>query len=317
MTHPILLVATFAGGTFLVLGAYSLLDELVLRKRTRVKRRLQEEFGSSIDESDETASLFKNFDELITDSEQHEGVLRRLQIMIEQSGLWITPWQLISMSASACVALAVASWFLTGSWMVVLAGAVAGGVTPVLYVRMRRQRRIQKLCLQLPDAFDVMSRAAKAGQTATGAFQIVAHDFEAPLGTEFAYCYEQQNLGIPHDVALRDLARRTGVMELQIFVVALLVQRRTGGNLVELLNNLSTIVRQRIRFQGRVKALTGEGRMQAVVLMVLPLLVLAAMFGLNGDYAQSLLNHPRLLAGTFLLQAMGVVWIRQIVNFDY
>ncbi len=317
MTQPILLLATFATATLLVLGGYSLFDELFLRKRTRLKRRLREEFGNDSNQEDAESPLFKNLEELVTDIKDDVGLLRRLQVMIEQSGIWMTPYQLLTMTGAAALILALPIALLTGNWLLGVGAGVVGAVGPLMYVSMRRKLRIQKLCLQLPDAFDVMSRAARAGQTVTGAFQIVAHDFEAPLGTEFAYCYEQQNLGIPHDVALRDLARRTGVMELQIFVVALLVQRRTGGNLVELLKNLATIARQRIRFQGRVKALTGEGRMQAIVLMILPLAVFAGMLVLNQDYAAELLNRPNLLAGTVLLQALGVLWIRNIMSFDY
>src|SRR5262249_57164429 len=123
----------------------------------------------------------------------------------------------------------------------------------------------------LPDAFDLMARVIRAGQTMSQAIQSVADEFDQPLAGEFAYCYEQQNLGLSPEVALRDLARRTGLVEVKIFVLAMLVQQQTGGNLAELLDKLSGVVRERFRVPGKIKALTAEGRMQATVLLVLPL----------------------------------------------
>jgi tight adherence protein B len=106
-------------------------------------------------------------------------------------------------------------------------------------------------------------------------------------------------------------------MELQIFVVALLVQARSGGNLVELLDNLSLTVRKRLKLSARVRALTGEGRMQARVLIVLPIASLIGLLILSPEYASSVLQWPSLLAATAVAQAVGAFWIRRIVNFQY
>jgi tight adherence protein B len=169
----------------------------------------------------------------------------------------------------------------------------------------------------LPEAFEMMSRAIKSGQTVSGAFQVVARDFASPLKEEFAYCHEQQCLGLPQDVALRELARRTSVMELQMLVVAILVQRQSGGNPVLLLENLASVVRKRLRLKTKVKALTGEGRMQALVLLLLPPLLLAAIYFLNRSYAEKLLEHPELLWGMAGSEAVGAFCIWKILNFGY
>src|SRR5262249_17945198 len=134
---------------------------------------------------------------------------------------------------------------------------------------------------------------------------------------EFALCYEQQNLGVSRESALRKLAARTGVMELQIFVVALLVQAKSGGDLVELLDGLAAMIRKRLKLKDRVRALTGEGRMQAPVLLVLPMAAVVGMVVLSPDYAKSLLDRPWLLAGTAVAQIAGAVWVRRIVHFEY
>jgi tight adherence protein B len=166
-------------------------------------------------------------------------------------------------------------------------------------------------------AFDSIGRAVRAGQTVPAAFQIVADEFEPPIADEFRRCYEQQNLGMSYDSALRELARRTGVMELRILVVALLVQARSGGNLVELLGNLASMVRERLKLQQKVRALTGEGRMQAAVLIVLPVLAFGILTVIAPDYARSLLERPWLLAATASAQMLGAVWIQRIISFDF
>ncbi len=149
------------------------------------------------------------------------------------------------------------------------------------------------------------------------ALQIIAEDFDPPISTEFALCYEQQNLGISRETALRTLAARSGIMELQIFVVALLVQAKSGGDLVELLDNLALMIRKRLKLKDRVRALTGEGRMQARVLIILPVAALFGIIYLSPDYAKALLDRPWLLAATAAAQAAGAFWVRKIVNFEY
>jgi tight adherence protein B len=170
---------------------------------------------------------------------------------------------------------------------------------------------------QLPEAFDLMARIIRAGQTMAQSIQAVADEFDAPLAAEFAYCYEQQNLGLSPEASLRDLARRTGLLEIKIFVLALLVQQQAGGNLAELLDKLSTVIRERSRIRGKIRVLTAEGRFQAIVLLGLPPAMLLVLMFFNPEYGMVLFKHPSLLVGTFISEALGYLWIRRIVNFDF
>jgi tight adherence protein B len=147
--------------------------------------------------------------------------------------------------------------------------------------------------------------------------QGVADEFSEPISGEFSLCYEQQNLGLPTDVALRDLAARTGLVEINIFVVAVVVQRQVGGNLAEMLERLARVVRERFRIRGAIRTLTGEGRMQAGILMALPPVIFLAMLLLNREYALVLLGYPWLLVGVVVSMGIGALWIRQIINFDF
>jgi tight adherence protein B len=188
---------------------------------------------------------------------------------------------------------------------------------PLLYVRGKQKARLAKLQAQLPDSFDLMARVIRAGQTLSQALQAVSDEFEAPISAEFDHCYEQQNMGLPPEVALRDLARRTGLLEMKTFVLAVMVQQQTGGSLAELLEKLASIVRDRFRMRAKVRALTADGRLQATVLLALAPLLFIVLLIMNRGYAQVLLDRPMLLAVTGIAEAAGALWIRKIVNFDF
>jgi tight adherence protein B len=236
---------------------------------------------------------------------------------VEQSGLSIPPIRIpIIGSALGLLMAAAMGSFSPLPWLAFPAG-VLGCILPFLFVSMKRQARIRKLCQQLPGALDQMKRAVRAGQSVAGAMQLVSTDLRPPIADEFAICCQQQGLGLPYRTALRDLAQRTGVMELQILTVALLVQQESGGNCVEVLSNLSDTVRKRLHLAGRVKALTSEGRLQAIVLSLLPIAAFLAILFINPSYAQVLLERPALLVGIAVSEIAGILWIRRIVNIEY
>ncbi|WP_404310838.1 type II secretion system F family protein [Neorhodopirellula lusitana] len=195
--------------------------------------------------------------------------------------------------------------------------SLVGLLTPFAVAYAKRNARQRRLTHQLPEVFQIISRAVRSGQTVSAALRMIAEDCESPIKEEFALCYEQQDLGMGRELALRKLAERTQVMELQIFVVALLVQTRTGGDLVELLDNLAELVQKRLRLKMRIRALTGEGRMQALVLILLPIVAFLVLLCSSPEYASMLLDRPYLLVATAASECVGAIWIRHIVNFEY
>lgn len=306
-------ILMFISVSMLTLCVGVLIYDWFFRYRLAVHERLKELSGEG---GGREISLFKDIKRLQA-QEHQENVTwsERLQLLFEQAGVQTTVRSMIGWSLAAAGITALA-----GLWRAWWLGALLmplGAMLPFVMLVARKRIRQRKLSRQLPEAFAMIGRAVRAGQTVPAAFQIVAEDFDPPISTEFARCYEQQNLGMSRESALRKLARRTGTMELQIFVVALLVQAKSGGDLVELLDNLAAMIRKRLKLRDRVRALTGEGRMQALVLTVLPLAALVGIIFLSREYAQELLDRPGLLAGTAAAQAAGVFWIRRIVNFDY
>jgi tight adherence protein B len=307
----------FVSAALAVLGATSLVFDVFLRDRQRLKGRLDEEFRDELRERIRKSSLFKDL-QLANAGGARAAPTRwkQLQTVLEQAGLGISRPVFLAILAATALAGALAGLLMERHWLFAGVGFAGGAILPVGYVRSRYKRRQANLLSQVPEALELMSRTVRAGQTISGALQVVANDLEAPLGEEFVYCCEQQNLGLSQEVVLRELAQRTGVLELQMLVVALLVQRQSGGNPVEVLNGLAAVTRKRLQLAGKVKALTAEGRMQAVVLSLLPVAALVALLVVNRDYAQILLDRPLVLLGMFVSEILGALWIRKIVNFE-
>ncbi len=321
--NPYLLgTLAFLGAALTVAWLYSLALDLFLRDRTRLSRRLEDEFTPrSGTAARKTAPLFKNLEklsrEIAAEHPEDSGWQDRWRESIEQAGLRFSLIQLAAMCVAASLLLGVLGWLLGRSWMLAGALGVAGAAAPVLYVRYRRRRRLEQILAQLPDAFDLVARMIRAGQTSAQAFQGVADSFDPPIAEEFAYCYEQQNLGLAPEAALRNMARRVDLVEMKIFILAVLVQRQTGGNLAELIDNLASLVRERYRIRGKIRVLTAEGRMEAAVLLALPPVVFLLIFALNRSYADVLLEYPNVLWGMAAFMLVGVLWIRRILNFDF
>jgi tight adherence protein B len=325
----LMMLLTFVAVALGVVAGYSLLTDLFLMDQEQVRRRVDEEFRTRRLDQARRSPLFKNLDQLhlgrpgepppadlewvLPADDGERSLAARWQVWLEQSALPIRPRDLLGLAAAAGFALGLLGLAAQG-WLLGLAGLALGAGAPLLYVHLRRARRRHQFLTQLPEAFDLMARVLRSGHSVPQALQAVADTFEDPIAGEFACCQEQQNLGLMPETTYRDLARRTALLEVRIFVMAMLIQRQTGGNLSEVLERLAGLVRDRLRLRGQIRTLTAEGRLQALVLLLLPPLVFAALFLLNRKYAEVLLDRPGLLAGAAGSMAVGVVWIRAIIN---
>jgi tight adherence protein B len=309
---------SFATAALAVIGIYSILTDVLFRKKSRIRERFRDELGVGGHDSTQRSEIFKDLKLFQSNTARRVPEFwKRFSTTLAQSGLNVGPERILQLTATLMIVgiVLIAAW--PRFWFVGLGVVAIGMFGPVAYVSRARRVRIHTLCMQLPEAFELMSRAVRAGQTTSGAMALIGTQLKAPLSEEFAVCCEQQNFGLPQDVALAELARRTGVMELQLFVVAMLVHRTAGGNPVEILDNLSEVIRKRVRLVGKARAATSEGRLQAVVLTVLPIAAFAALFVLNRQYAQVLIDRPYLIAAVLISEVVGGLWIRRIVNFDF
>jgi tight adherence protein B len=302
-----------------ILAVSQILSDLFLRDRSRVNDRVDAEFLKKKSEATKKTPLFKNLGQIAAEVSEdvNPSLKQRFESMVEQSGMETTPKKVLGIAGISCLACGLVVFLIRRNPVDATLAACLGLLAPIWQVKRRRDKRIEKLRSQLADAFELMARVIRAGQTLGQALLAVADEFPQPISAEFAYCYEQQNLGLSPEVTFRDLNRRTGIIELKIFVLAVLVQQQTGGNLAELLNKLATVVRERYLIRGTIQTLTAEGRMQGWILAGLPPLMLVLLLVMNPGYASIHFEHPNILLGTFGVECLGVVWIRKIVNFDF
>jgi tight adherence protein B len=200
--------------------------------------------------------------------------------------------------------------------MMPLVGLLMGSV-PLCWVLVRRKRRLKAFGAQLPDALEMIARTLRAGQSLAFGFSMVSTEMPAPIGREFGRVFEEQNLGVSLDESLRSLTDRIPNLDLKFFVTALVLQRQTGGDLAEILDKIGQLIRDRFQIWGQIQALTGEGRLSGLVLLILPFALLIAVYRLNPEYIMVLFKDPagkQMLAIAAFMQVLGALMIRKIVN---
>jgi tight adherence protein B len=191
------------------------------------------------------------------------------------------------------------------------------GAMPFLWLKQRKKKRVKTFIAQMPDALELVGRALRAGHGLASGLSVVAEEMPSPISDEFGRIYEEQNLGIPLEEALRGLADRVPSMDVRFFVTAVVIQRATGGDLAEVLDKIGRLLRERFQILGQVQALTGEGRLSGVVLLAMPPALLAFTYVTNPAYAGLLFTTSlgtKMLAGAGALQVVGAVAIRKIVD---
>jgi tight adherence protein B len=240
-----------------------------------------------------------------------------LDRLLEQSGLTWSVADFLGASALAALAgLAGASWFAL-PWPLRLALAGAAALLPLLYVRGAKGKRLVRVEQQLPDALDLMGRALRAGHAFPTALKMVGDEMSAPLAEEFRAAFDEVNFGIAMQDALMNLATRVPSTDLRYFVIAVLIQRETGGNLAELLDGISRIIRERMKLLGQVRVLSAEGKLSAWILSLLPFAAAAMIQLTNPKFLQLLYTDPggqKMIAGAVGLMLVGVLVMRNIIR---
>ena len=190
-------------------------------------------------------------------------------------------------------------------------------MVPFLRLFMKRSRRLKSFAAQLPDALELVARALRAGHSLGAGMHVVAEEMPAPISKEFGRVYEEQNLGIPLEEALRGICHRVPNLDLRFFVTSVAIQRQTGGDLAEILDKIGYVVRERYRILGQVKALTGEGRLSGLVLIALPFGLFAFMLHIKPDYVEALWTKDlgiKMSIFAIIAQILGAITIKKIVD---
>ncbi|MBA4356635.1 MAG: type II secretion protein F [Desulfovibrio sp.] len=243
---------------------------------------------------------------------------RSFERVLRQARLPGTPGLYLLLSAVfAAVAFVLAQLF-TGALLLALLAGIIVGALPMLRVYRRRAARMAAFQRQLSDALDLIARALKAGNTFAGGMRMVADEFADPMGPEFATTLDEINFGLDVDKALNNLMERVDSLDLKFFVVSVNIQRETGGNLSEIITNTASLIRERFKIHGRIRILSAEGRISAIVLLALPFAAASVLYLIKPDYVSLLFNEglgQTMIKSALVSMAMGYVVIRRMVNF--
>jgi tight adherence protein B len=249
-----------------------------------------------------------------------ENMLRPVELLIEQSGNRMTVATFLLLSATCGLATTYIIVKFTGiMWMGLAGGALAASI-PTSILRFRRTRRMLKFEEQFPEALALISRALKAGHTFTTGLAMVAEEMPAPIGPEFKLLYDQQNFGMPLPDALKEFARRVWLLDARFFVTAVMIQRESGGNLSEILDNIATVIRDRFRVKRQIRVISAHARMTGFVLMGVPPALAFMLFLLNPDHMKTLTGSDlgmRFIYAAIIMQVSGALIIRKMVKLEY
>jgi len=195
--------------------------------------------------------------------------------------------------------------------------AICLGCLPFLYLYIKKYQRMKKFQAQLPESLDLMARSLKAGHAFSTGMKLAADEFDDPLGTEFSMTLDEINFGLGVSDALKNLVHRVECQDLNFFVIAVILQRETGGNLAEIMENIAYLIRERYKLFGKVRTLAAEGKLSMFVLLGLPFLIIGALFIVNPNYIKLLFIDPigRIMCGVALfLMLIGAIVMNRMVN---
>jgi tight adherence protein B len=239
-----------------------------------------------------------------------------LKLLFQQADSPIKPDQFILLSVGSGIVGVIVAMLTKLPVPLYPVVGLAFGFLPLMWLMWRRSRRFKKFSKQLPDAMELIARALRSGHSLASALQVIVNEMPDPISQEFNIAYEEQNLGIPIDQALRNVFKRVPNLDFKFFATAVAIQRQSGGDLAEILDKIGHIVRERFRILGQVQALTGEGRISGIVLMALPIGLFFAVWKLNPDYVMLLFEDEigkQMVGVAVILQLLGAFAIKKII----
>jgi len=323
MTSGVIIFLALLGGAVFLLSQVLIVPAFGSDARTRklLRRKLLE--IDAVDGQREVASLLRQkfLRELsplarrLEDSPRMEELAR----VIEQSGRSILAHRLVMLAVLIAVAASAVAFVITGNMAIVLMAFVAGASAPFVYIFRLRRARLEKFEEQLPDAVDVMKRALRAGHPFNACIKLVAEDMDAPISREFELTFADVNYGNDVRRALLGMLLRIPSSNLMAVVTAVLIQKETGGNLAEIFERISLVIRSRFRFGRRVRTLSAEGRMSAWILTLVPIILFGVLWITTPSYLPPLLENPtgqKMLIFAVVMMVVAVFWMRKIIRID-
>jgi len=242
-----------------------------------------------------------------------------LQKMLAQADMSLRVTNFLGISALTGVAATIITYVLSKRVEVAWIALLVGFVLPYSYASIRRNKRFEKFEELFPEAIDTLARAVRAGHAFTTALEMITAEVSEPVSGEFRQLYEEQKFGMPVRDALLNLTERMPLVDVKFFVTAVMLQRETGGNLAEILDNLSYVIRERFKIQRQVRVYTAQGRLTMALLMGMPPIIVTTMLLLNPSFIRPLFSDPIghfLLVAGITLQTIGYFVIRKIIRIQ-
>jgi tight adherence protein B len=290
-------------------------EERVVRKRLKVGRVAH--LGAGLLKTRESLSSIPALDALLS---RWEALTGPISDLVTRSGLRITMGSLVMGSLFAGLVVGVVTFSLLHSVPAGLVAGLAAASMPFLYLKRAARKRQEMFEEQFPEATDLIARALRAGHALPTALQMVGDEIADPVGAEFRLLFEQQNYGLSLPEALRAFGDRVRLLDARFFVTAVLTQREAGGNLAEVLDRLSAVIRERFKVKRQVRVVSAHGRITGIVLGALPPVVAGLLFLTSPDHIRLLIDDSLgvyMIVTALVLQCVGVLIIRRIVNVEY
>ncbi len=312
------MVGLFLGVCLLFVGIqYGIVEPI--RKRRLINQRIR---GAKREQEVRTQvfkSLQENKESVVLNLAERYfgwGKVDNIQRQLLQADIYLSP------NIFICIAILLASLgfmigWLIGYWVWCLGLSFILGVLPFMFLRWKRIRKTLKIERFMPDAMELLARSLKAGHTLSGTLDLVSQEIPHPLGTEMRITYEEQRLGLSMRQAFARMGDRVASQDLRFFVTAVIIQTDTGGNLSEILENIGSIIRDRLRLKGKVRSLTAEGRFSALILALLPFVTFLALYIVNQTYIMALFREPmgvKLLTFALVSIFCGIVVMKRMVT---
>jgi tight adherence protein B len=327
MTIGVLVLLVFVAVTAAVFGIFMLLSgRSQVQREKAIHNRLQEVSGAVAPAEEGAAAsgtlLVKdivgpmpNMDRMATAALKGSKIERWLQ----QTGTAMTISAVILTTLLFGVLASIATFMFTHLWWAAMVAFVVGLAIQPLLLKRKRSGRIDKFEEHFPEALDLLSRAVRAGHAFSAGMKMVADELEDPVGPEFRKAFDEQNYGLPLKESLNGLADRMPLLDVKFFATAVLIQRETGGNLAEILDNLASVVRERFKIRRQVRVHTAHGRFTGYVLMALPGFLAVALMFINPEHMNLLFEErigQMMILACIVMQAIGFIWIKQIVKIE-
>jgi tight adherence protein B len=315
-------VAVFIVVALLIFVAGSLYDQrsaqarLIRDRLANVQKAPERE--AAVEEAllrDEQLSRFSAFDTLLRRSER----ISAMQDSLIQAGMEIRAGNFLLLCLGSGILLAILVLLWSRNPAITWAALIFGAFIPYAFVSYRRQKRFEKIEELFPDAIDTLARAVRAGHAFTTALEMISSEIPEPLAAEFRQLYEEQKFGMPVRDALMNLTERVPLVDVKFFVTAVMLQRETGGNIAEILGNLSGMIRERFKIQRQVRVHTAQGRLTMALLMGMPPAVVAILAVFSPEFVHPLFYDPighTLLVVSIALQTIGYFAIRKIIKIQ-